>query len=157
MQIILNYAKTSILGGVYTKDYSKKGGLMEKEINKEKQENMKVHFKDFDIVFKTKTLDIQNDLPIIYEIFNTFLQEIYYASDKMKKLDKQEDKLKTELFNTLDYEQKIKLEKILKCEQSAFDDGVEQAFAFGLSLALQLYSESTTNFKILKNNEEQKK
>ena len=50
---------------------------MEKEINKEKQENMKVHFKDFDIVFKTKTLDIQNDLPIIYEIFNTFLQEIY--------------------------------------------------------------------------------
>ena len=72
-------------------------------------------------------------------------------------LDKQEDKLKTELFNTLDYEQKIKLEKILKCEQSAFDDGVEQAFAFGLSLALQLYSESTTNFKILKNNEEQKK
>lgn len=130
---------------------------MEKEINKEKQENMKVHFKDFDIVFKTKTLDIQNDLPIIYEIFNTFLQEIYYASDKMKKLDKQEDKLKTELFNTLDYEQKIKLEKILKCEQSAFDDGVEQAFAFGLSLALQLYSESTTNFKILKNNEEQKK
>ena len=131
--------------------------FMEKESNKEKQENMKVHFKDFDIVFKTKTLNIQNDLTIICEIFNTFLQEIYYASDKMKKLDRQEDKLKTELFNTLNYEQKIKLEKISKCEQQAFDDGVEQAFAFGLSLALQLYSESTINFKILKNNEEQKK
>ena len=51
----------------------------------------------------------------------------------------------------------MKFEKILKCEQNAFDDGVEQAFAFGLSLALQLYSESITYFKILKNNKEQKK
>ena len=134
-----------------------KGGLMEGKSNEEKQENIKVHFKDFDIVFKTNTSNIQKDFSIISKIFDAFLQEIYYASDKMKKLDKQEDKLRTELFNTLDYEQKIKLEKILKCEQSAFDDGVEQAFAFGLSLALQLYSESTTNFKILKNNEEQKK
>ena len=130
---------------------------MEEKSNTEKQENMKIHFKDFDIAFKTETLDIQKDFPFICEIFNTFLQEIFYASDKIKKLDKQENKLKTELLDTLNYEQTIQLEKILKCEQNAFDDGVEQAFAFGLSLALQLYSESITYFKILKNNKEQKK
>lgn len=130
---------------------------MEEKSYKEKQENMKIHFKDFDIAFKTETIDIQKDFPFICEIFNTFLQEIYYASDKIKKLDKQENKLKTELLDTLNYEQTIQLEKILKCEQNAFDDGVEQAFAFGLSLALQLYSESITYFKILKNNKEQKK
>ena len=130
---------------------------MEEKSNTEKQKNMKIHFKDFDIAFKTETLDIQKDFPFICEIFNTFLQEIYYASDKIKKLDKQENKLKTELLDTLNYEQTIQLEKILKCEQNAFDDGVEQAFAFGLSLALQLYSESITYFKILKNNKGQKK
>lgn len=130
---------------------------MEEKSNKEKQENMKIHFKDFDIAFKTETLDIQKDFPFICEIFNTFLQEIYYASDKMKKLYEQENKLKTELLDTLDFEQTTLLEKILKCEQKAFDDGAEQAFAFGLSLALHLYSESITYLKVIKDKKEQKK
>ena len=130
---------------------------MEEKSNTEKQKNMKIHFKDFDIAFKTETLDIQKDFPFICEIFNTFLQEIYYASDKMKKLDEQENKLKTELLDTLDFEQTTLLEKILKCEQKAFDDGAEQAFAFGLSLALHLYSESITYLKVIKDKKEQKK
>ena len=130
---------------------------MEEKSNNESQENMQIHIKDFDIVFKTRTPDIKKDLPFICEIFNNFLQEIYFASDKMKKLDKMEEKLKTELFSSLNFEQTSLLEKILKCEQKAFDDGAEQAFAFGLSLALHLYSESITYFKVIKDKKEQKK
>ena len=130
---------------------------MEEKSNNENQENMQIHIKDFDIVFKTKTPDIKKDLPFICEIFNNFLQEVYFASDKMKKLDKMEENLKTELFSTLNFEQTTLLEKILKCEQEAFDDGAEQAFAFGLSLALHLYSESITYLKVIKDKKEQKK
>ena len=130
---------------------------MEEKSNNESQENMQIHIKDFDIVFKTRTPDIKKDLPFICEIFNNFLQEIYFASDKMKKLDKMEEKLKTELFSSLNFEQTSLLEKILKCEQKAFDDGTEQAFAFSLSLALHLYSESITYFKVIKDKKEQKK
>ncbi len=130
---------------------------MEENNSKEKQENMKIHFKDFNIAFKTKTPNIKKDLPFICELFNAFLQEVYFASDKMKALDKMEGKLKTELFSTLNFEQTTLLEKILKCEQEAFDDGAEQAFAFGLSLALHLYSESITYFKVIKDKKKQKK
>lgn len=130
---------------------------MEEKNNKEKQENMKIHFKDFDIAFKTKIPNITKDIPLICELFNAFLQEVYFASDKMKALDKMEGKLKTELFSTLNFEQTTLLEKILKCEQKAFDDGAEQAFAFGLSLALHLYSESITYLKVIKDKKEQKK
>ena len=130
---------------------------MEENNSKEKQENMKIHFKDFNIAFKTKTPNIKKDLPFICELFNAFLQEVYFASDKMKALDKMEGKLKTELFSTLNFEQTTLLEKILKCEQKAFDDGAEQAFVFGLSLALHLYSESITYLKVIKDKKEQKK
>ena len=56
---------------------------MEEKNSKEKQENMQIHFKDFDIAFKTKTPNITKDLPFICELFNAFLQEVYFASDKM--------------------------------------------------------------------------
>ena len=67
---------------------------MEEKSNNENQENMQIHFKDFDIAFKTKTPNITKDIPFICEIFNAFLQEVYFASDKMKELDKMEGKLK---------------------------------------------------------------
>lgn len=108
------------------------------------------YLQGFDEEFSTHTKEKINEIPLIKNLFDVFIQEMFRPSRVYKIVNEAKAKLKDELENCLDSEQKGLLEKWTECEDLIIDDKTEQAFVYGYIMCSELKEETKkqyTNFK----------
>lgn len=100
--------------------------------------------KDFDEHFETKTNERIKNKPIIMNVFNQFIDEIFEADKKYKLVfDKQQELLK-EL--NLNEKQQELFEKWEDCQSRILDDRVERAFIYAWAIADEIHDENKRKY-----------
>lgn len=111
-----------------------------------KEEIYTEYLKGFDEQFDTHTKQRINETPLLINLFQEFVQEIYKPSSLYEMAQQLKFKISDELDKSLNKKQKKLLEQWKFCEDRLLDDMIEQAFIYGYSMASQLREEAIKQY-----------
>lgn len=119
-------------------------GLSIADFEKMKEDRIEEILKDFDEHFETKANERIKNKPIIMNIFNQFIDEIFETDQKYKLVfDKQQEILQQ---LNLNEEQQELFEKWEDCQSRILDDRVERAFIYGFAIPDETREESKKEY-----------
>lgn len=122
--------------------------LIEKldDIEELKKANYKNYLEGFDEEFETHTKNRIEETPLLKEMFNEFVQQIYRPSNMYWVAIKTKGIIKEDLLKTLNDEQKNMLEQLQFCEDKILEDMTEQAYIYGYATAVELRDEAVKQY-----------
>lgn len=120
------------------------------ELDQQEKKDYKNYLEGLDEEFETHTKDRIKETPLLFSLFNDFVQHIYKPSKMYWLASKTKSIIDDELRNTLDNEQKDLLEQWQFCEDRMLDDMVEQAFIYGYAMSVQFREEAVQQYPIKK-------
>lgn len=115
-------------------------------LEQQKKENYKNHLEGFDEEFETHTKQRINETPLLMNLFQEFVQQIYKPSNLYNIARDAKAKISEELEHSLDKEQKYLLKQLEFCRSRMEDDMTEQAFIFGYAMSCQLREEAIKQY-----------
>lgn len=114
--------------------------------NEEKEDLYTGYLLGFDEVFETHTQERLKETPLLMNLFQNFIQEIYKPSKLYNIAIEIKSRINEDLKNTLDVDQRKLLEQWQFCEDRILDDMIEQAFIYGYALSAQLRYEAIKKY-----------
>lgn len=111
-----------------------------------RKQNYKNYLEGFDEEFETHTKVRIKETPLLIEIFNEFVQQVYRPSKMYWLVAKTKEIINEELIKNLNDEQKDLLEQWQYCEDRILDDMIEQAFVYGYATAVELREEAIKQY-----------
>ena len=99
----------------------------------------------------THTKDRIKETPLLINLFNDFVQQIYKPSKLYKLAIKTQNDIYEEMKKTFTEEQKQLLEQWKFCEDRILDDMLEQSFIYGYSMSCQLREEAIKQYPLNNN------
>ena len=113
----------------------------------EEKENLYAgYLEGFDEEFETHTKQRINETPLLMNLFQEFVQQIYKPSNLYNIARDAKAKISEELEHSLDKEQKYLLKQLEFCRSRMEDDMTEQAFIFGYAMSSQLREEAIKQY-----------
>lgn len=123
---------------------------MEERNKKEELEKAKSNFKDyfegFDEQFETHTVERITETPLLLNVFNEFIQEVYQPSQIYNLALKLRNQIKEEMEKTFTKEQLELIEEYQFYEDRMSDDMIEQAFIYGYAMNDELRYEAKKQY-----------
>ena len=116
------------------------------DIEELKKANYKDYLKSFDEEFETHTKIRTEETPLLMQLFNEFIQNIYKPSNMYWVAAKTKNIIKEDLLKTMNDEQKDMLEQLQFCEDRILDDLTEQAFIYGYAISIELKEEAVSQY-----------
>ncbi len=130
-------------------DLKKDSNKTNKKEIKEKQEKLvKDYLEGFDEEFETHIKERIKETPILINLFNNYIQQIYKPSKIYKLAIKLKNNIYEEMEKTYTKEQKQLLEQWQYCEDRILDDVTEQAFIYGYAMSCQIRDEAIKQYPI---------
>ncbi len=108
-----------------------------------KKQNYKEYLEQFKKEFEVHREFRIKETPILLNIFNEFIENLYSPTPTYQKATKMKCKLNEEMKQTFTQEQKELLEQWQYYEDRILDDMVEQAFVYGYAMAVATQEEAT--------------
>lgn len=115
------------------------------ELEEKRKVNVKNYLENFDKDFNTHVQEKIKETPLLLNIFQNFIQNIYEPSKLYKVALKTQNNIYNEMSTTLTEEQLNLFEQWKFCEERMSEDMIEQAFIYGFSMSYQLKDEATKN------------
>ncbi len=122
-----------------------------KEI-KETKSTINDYLTDFDKILEEHTAKRLKETPMLINLFNEFIGNIYKPSNLYRQALKIKNDINEEMNLTFSKEQKKLLEQWQYCDDRMINDMIEQAFIYGYAMCSQLSNEAIKQYP-LNNNE----
>lgn len=119
-----------------------------KEVESKRENKIKNYLEGFDEEFETQTKERIKETPLLINLFNNFVQQIYRPSKLYKLAIKTKNNIYEEMQKTFTEEQKQLLEQWKFCEDRILDDMIEQAFIYGYAMNSQMNDEAIKQYPI---------
>lgn len=145
-ELIQEFAK--LCGLDLKKDNTK---INKKEVESKRENKIKNYLEGFDEEFETHTKERIKETPLLINLFNNFVQQIYRPSKLYKLVIKTKNNIYEEMEKTFKEEQKQLLEQWKFCEDRILDDMLEQSFIYGYSMSCQLREEAINQYPLNNN------
>lgn len=104
------------------------------------------YLQGFDEEFETQTTKRIKETPLLINLFQEFIQEIYQPSELYNIVLETKIKISDELNKTLNKEQKHLVKQMEFCDDKIVDDIIEQAFIYGYAMSCQLREEAVKQY-----------
>ncbi len=121
-----------------------------KEI-KETKSTINDYLTDFDKILEEHTAKRLKETPMLINLFNEFIGNIYKPSNLYRQALKIKNDINEEMNLTFSKEQKKLLEQWQYCDDRMINDMIEQAFIYGYAMCSQLRNEAIKQYP-MKNN-----
>lgn len=122
-----------------------------KEIESKRENKIKDYLEGFDEEFETNIKERIKETPLLINLFNDFVQQIYKPSKLYKLAIKTQNDIYEEMKKTFTEEQKQLLEQMKYCQDIILNDMLEQSFIYGYSMSCQLREEAIKQYPLNNN------
>ena len=137
---------------LYNYNIEKNNAKIPKEEIKEKRiVNVKDYLEGFDKEFETYTQEKIKEVPLLINLYQEFLQEVYQPSKRYLLALKIKNEINEDIEKTFTKEQKEIMKQFKECDNILIDDMVQEAFVYGYAMCNQLKEETSKKYP-MKNN-----
>lgn len=135
------------LAVLYNYNIEKNNTKIPKEEIKEKRiVNVKDYLEGFDKEFETYTQEKIKEIPLIINLYQEFLQEVYQPSKRYQLAIKIKKEIDKDIEKTFTEEQQKLMKQYKECQNIILNDMTEEAFVYGYCMATELREEAIKRY-----------
>ena len=135
------------LAVLYNYNIEKNNAKIPKEEIKEKRiVNVKDYLEGFDKEFETYTQEKIKEVPLLINLYQEFLQEVYQPSKRYLLALKIKNEINEDIEKTFTEEQQELMKQFKECQDIMINDMNEESFIYGYCMASELREEAIKRY-----------
>lgn len=120
--------------------------ITKEEIEEKRKVNVKDYLGGFDKEFDTYTQEKIKEIPLIINLYQEFLQEVYQPSKRYQLAIKIKKEIDKDIEKTFTEEQQELMKQYKECQNIILNDMTEEAFVYGYCMATELREEAIKRY-----------
>ena len=120
--------------------------ITKEEIEEKRKVNVKDYLEGFDKEFDTYTQEKIKEIPLIINLYQEFLQEVYQPSKRYLLALKIKNEINEDIEKTSTEEQQELMKQFKECQDIILNDMTEEAFVYGYCMATELREEAIKRY-----------
>lgn len=120
--------------------------ITKEEIEEKRKVNVKDYLEGFDKEFDTYTQEKIKEIPLIINLYQEFLQEVYQPSKRYLLALKIKNEINEDIEKTFTEEQQELMKQFKECQDIILNDMTEEAFVYGYCMATELREEAIKRY-----------
>ncbi len=134
---------------LYEYDFKEeKPKVSKEEIEEKRKVNVRNYLEGFYKEFKIYKKEITKEIPLLINLYEEFLQEVYNPSDRYKLALKIINEINEDIEKTFSEEQQELMKQFKECQDIMIDDMVQEAFVYGYAMASELKEEVINRYRV---------
>lgn len=122
--------------------------VSKEEIEEKRKVNVRNYLEGFYKEFKIYKKEITKEIPLLINLYEEFLQEVYNPSDRYKLALKIINEINENIEKTFSEEQQELMKQFKECQDIMIDDMVQEAFVYGYAMASELKEEVINKYSV---------
>lgn len=122
--------------------------VSKEEIEEKRKVNVRNYLEGFYKEFKIYKKEITKEIPLLINLYEEFLQEVYNPSDRYKLALKIINEINEDIEKTFSEEQQELMKQFKECQDIMIDDMVQEAFVYGYAMASELKEEIINRYGV---------
>ncbi len=122
--------------------------VSKEEIEEKRKVNVRNYLEGFYKEFKIYKKEITKEIPLLINLYEEFLQEVYNPSDRYKLALKIINEINEDIEKTFSEEQQELMKQFKECQDIMIDDMVQEAFVYGYAMASELKKEVINRYSV---------
>lgn len=122
--------------------------VSKEEIEEKRKVNVRNYLEGFYKEFKIYKKEITKEIPLLINLYEEFLQEVYNPSDRYKLALKIINEINENIEKTFSEEQQELMKQFKECQDIMIDDMVQEAFVYGYAMASELKEEVINKYGV---------
>ena len=122
--------------------------VSKEEIEEKRKVNVRNYLEGFYKEFKIYKKEITKEIPLLINLYEEFLQEVYNPSDRYKLALKIINEINENIEKTFSEEQQELMKQFKECQDIMIDDMVQEAFVYGYAMASELKKEVINRYSV---------
>ncbi len=132
---------------LYDYDIEKDNAKISKEeIEAKRKVNVKDYLEGFDKEFETYTKEKIKEIPLLINLYQEFLQEVYQPSKRYQLVIKIKKEIDKDIEKTFTEEQQELMKQFKECQDIMMNDMNEESFIYGYCMASELREEAIKRY-----------
>lgn len=132
---------------LYDYDIEKDNAKISKEeIEAKRKVNVKDYLEGFDKEFETYTKEKIKEIPLLINLYQEFLQEVYQPSKRYQLVIKIKKEMDKDIEKTFTEEQQELMKQFKECQDIMMNDMNEESFIYGYCMASELREEAIKRY-----------
>ena len=120
--------------------------ITKEEIEEKRKVNVKDYLEGFDKEFETYTQEKIKEVPLLINLYQEFLQEVYQPSKRYLLALKIKNKINDDIEETFTEEQQELMKQFKECQDIILNDMTEESFIYGYCMASELREEAIERY-----------
>lgn len=120
--------------------------ITKEEIEEKRKVNVKDYLEGFDKEFETYTQEKIKEIPLLINLYQEFLQEVYQPSKRYLLALKIKNEINEDIEKTFTEEQQELMKQFKECQDIILNDMTEEAFVYGYCMATELREEAIKRY-----------
>lgn len=120
--------------------------ITKEEIEEKRKVNVKDYLEGFDKEFETYTQEKIKEIPLLINLYQEFLQEVYQPSKRYQLAIKIKKEIDNDIEKTFTEEQQELMKQYKECQDIILNDMTEEAFVYGYCMATELREEAIKRY-----------
>lgn len=122
--------------------------VSKEEIEEKRKVNVRNYLEGFYKEFKIYKKETTKEIPLLINLYEEFLQEVYNPSDRYKIALKIINEINEDIEKTFSEEQQELMKQFKECQDIMIDDMVQEAFVYGYAMASELKEEVISRYGV---------
>lgn len=122
--------------------------VSKEEIGEKRKVNVRNYLEGFYKEFKIYKKEITKEIPLLINLYEEFLKEIYNPSDRYKLALKIINEINEDIEKTFSEEQQELMKQFKECQDIMIDDMVQEAFVYGYAMVSELKEEVINRYSV---------
>lgn len=120
--------------------------IIKEEIEEKRTVNVKDYLEGFDKEFETYTQEKIKEIPLLINLYQEFLQEVYHPSKRYLLALKIKNEINEDIKKTFSEEQQELMKQFKECQDIMINDMNEESFIYGYCMASELREEAIERY-----------
>lgn len=120
--------------------------ITKEEIEEKRTVNVKDYLEGFDKEFETYTKEKIKEIPLLINLYQEFLQEVYHPSKRYLLALKIKKEINEDIEKTFTEEQQELMKQFKECQDIILNDMTEESFIYGYCMASELREEAIERY-----------
>lgn len=120
--------------------------ITKEEIEEKRTVNVKDYLEGFDKEFETYTQEKIKEIPLLINLYQEFLQEVYHPSKRYLLALKIKNEINEDIKKTFSEEQQELMKQFKECQDIMINDMNEESFIYGYCMASELREEAIERY-----------
>lgn len=122
--------------------------VSKEEIEEKRKVNVRNYLEGFYKEFKIYKKETTKEIPLLINLYEEFLQEVYNPSDRYKIALKIINEINEDIEKTFSEEQQELMKQFKECQDIMIDDMMQEAFVYGYAMASELKEEVISRYGV---------